>query len=79
VTTPVSVLSQLVEGCGVLLPERSERAVADAVLLCLRDADEYHSLSHAAVLRAGDYSLERWRDAIGSILRQSWGPLHQHV
>jgi hypothetical protein len=75
VTTRVSVLPQLVDGCGVLLDDVTPAAVANAILLSLSDSDRYDTWSSCAVTRAGHYSLERWRDTIGEVLRAAWGPL----
>jgi len=76
ITTPVSVLPQLIEtGCGVLLDEATPEALADAVRLCLSDPERYRSMSARALETAGQYSLERWRDTIGEILEEAWGPL----
>jgi glycosyl transferase family 1 len=75
VTTNVSVLPQLVNGCGVLLERTTAEAVAHAIRLSLSDADRYEAWSSCAVARAGQYSLEQWRDTIGEVLRAAWGPL----
>lgn len=79
VTTAVSVLPKLIGGgAGILLEERSERAVAEAIGGCLADARQYGEMSRAALERAREYSLERWRDSIGDTLRGAWGPLASH-
>jgi glycosyltransferase involved in cell wall biosynthesis len=78
VTTRVSVLPQLVDGCGVLLDDITPAAVAQAILTSLSDTDRYHAWSSCAVSRAGHYSLERWRDTIGEALQAAWGPLQSH-
>lgn len=76
VTTHVSVLPQLLgNGCGVLIDEATPAAVAAGVAACLRDARRYRAMSAAAIMTARQYSLERWRDTIGDLLRKSWGPL----
>jgi glycosyltransferase involved in cell wall biosynthesis len=77
VTTPVSVLPSLVgRGCGVLLRNPDAAALASAVFDCLSDAERYRAMSENAVRRAREYSLESWRDTIGAMLRQAWGPLN---
>jgi glycosyltransferase involved in cell wall biosynthesis len=77
VTTPVSVLPSLVGGgCGVLLRNPNAAALAGAIVECLTDAERYRAMSANAVRRARDYSLESWRDTIGAMLRQAWGPLN---
>ena len=79
VTTRVSVLPRLIEeGGGVLLDEATPAAVASAVKACLADAGHYQDLSRRAVQTASQYSLERWRDTIGDLLRERWGPLRPH-
>lgn len=79
VTTKVSVLPYLVNGCGVLLDAVTPKAVAYAVCTCLSDPERYRAMSLRATERARDYSLERWRDTIGDLLRAAWGPLQSHV
>jgi glycosyltransferase involved in cell wall biosynthesis len=75
VTTSVSVLPQLVqEGGGILLEDVTPRAIASAVGRCLRNPEALAAMSQVARKSAERYSLERWRDEIGSMLRASWGP-----
>ncbi|WP_406700189.1 glycosyltransferase family 4 protein [Singulisphaera sp. Ch08] len=79
VTTRVSVLPRLIEqGGGVLIEEATPAAVASAVKTCLSHAESYRDLSRRAVQTASRYSLERWRDTIGDLLRERWGPLRAH-
>lgn len=75
VSTRVSVLPQLITGCGVLVENNSPTEIADAVRACLSDAAKYRSMSRKALETARNYSLERWRDTIGFLLRGAWGPL----
>jgi glycosyltransferase involved in cell wall biosynthesis len=76
ITTRVSVLPFLIGAdCGVILEERGAPALAEAVRRCLRDGDAYRRMSRAAIARARQYSLERWRDTIGEWMRAAWGPL----
>jgi glycosyltransferase involved in cell wall biosynthesis len=76
VTTRVSVLPKLIEtGSGLLLEEVTPEAVALAVVDCLSDADRYRRMSARALETASQYSLERWRDTIGDLLRAACGPL----
>lgn len=73
VTTKVSVLPQLIgRGCGVVLDEATPAAVAGAVRAVLSNEEQYHALSARAIETAARYSLERWRDTIGDLLRASW-------
>jgi glycosyltransferase involved in cell wall biosynthesis len=75
-TTRVSVLPQLIGvGCGMLLEEATPEAVARGVVSCLEDNDRYRAMSARAIETARQYSLERWRDAVGQILQDAWGPL----
>jgi glycosyltransferase involved in cell wall biosynthesis len=76
ITTRVSVLPMLLQnGCGLLIEERTPRAVARAISECLADQDSYGKMSAQASVTAGQFSLERWRDTIGDLLREAWGPL----
>ena len=73
ITTKVSVLPQLIgRGCGVLLDEAKPTAVANAVRAMLSNEEQYHAMSAKAIETAAEYSLERWRDTIGDLLRASW-------
>ena len=74
VTTRVSVLPQLIgKGCGLVLEDATPTAIARAVGECLSNADRYQAMSLKAVEIAQEYSLERWRDTIGTRLREAWG------
>jgi hypothetical protein len=75
VTTPVSVLPHLINGCGVLLDAMTPRALADAISTCLSEPDAYMAMSRRATERAQGYSLEQWGETIGRLLRAAWGPL----
>jgi glycosyltransferase involved in cell wall biosynthesis len=79
VTTHVSVLPYLVDGCGVLLDTVTPKALADAVCTCLAEPDRYYAMSARATERAREFSLERWRDTIADHLRAAWGPLQSRV
>jgi glycosyltransferase involved in cell wall biosynthesis len=80
ITTPVSVLPQLITGdCGTVLSERTPAAVARAVIEILSDPERYEHMSRSAVEAARAYSLECWRDTIGDLLRSSWQPIHSDV
>src|SRR5262249_44716156 len=73
VTTRVSVLPQLIDtGCGVLLEDRTPEAIAGATVGILSDAESYRRMSSRALETAQEYSLERWRDTIGELLRAAW-------
>jgi glycosyltransferase involved in cell wall biosynthesis len=76
VTTRVSVLADLIgAGGGMLLNQATPTEVARGIEWCLSDDERYRALSSAAINTAGRYSLERWRDTIGSFLAPGWGPL----
>jgi glycosyltransferase involved in cell wall biosynthesis len=76
VATRVSVLPRLIGvGAGILVEESSAEAVAEGIRLCLSDRERYRAMSRCAVATARQYSLEKWRDAIGDRLRLAWGPL----
>lgn len=76
VTTKVSVLPQLIgSGCGVLIDEATPQALARAVVACVEDSNQYRLMSEKSLSTARNFSLERWRDTIGDLLRSAWGPL----
>ena len=76
VTTCVSVLPKLIgNGSGLLVEKVTPEALAQAVFDCLSDAERYRSMSTRALETASQYSLERWRDTIGDLLRAACGPL----
>jgi len=75
VTTPVSVLPQLLAGGGgALVDKASPDAVADAIRYCLADTERYREMSRQALQTAAGYSLERWRDTIAALVTKSWKP-----
>jgi glycosyltransferase involved in cell wall biosynthesis len=77
ICTPVASLPALIGGgSGVLLRDRDPASLARTVIECLSDGERYCAMSACALNRARDYSLERWRDTIGGILRDAWGPLN---
>jgi glycosyltransferase involved in cell wall biosynthesis len=72
ISTPVSVLPHLIgNGCGVLIDEADPEALARAVRECLSDGERYREMSIRALATAEQYSLERWRDTIGGMLREA--------
>ncbi len=76
VSTRVSVLGELIgAGGGMLLNEATPMEVANGIRWCLADERRYRMLSSAAIRTASEYSLEKWRDTIGSLLIHRWGPL----
>lgn len=76
VTTRVSVLPKLIDtGSGLLLKDVTPEGLAQAVVDCLSDAERYRNMSARALETASQYSLERWRDTIGDLLRAACGPL----
>lgn len=77
VTTHVSVLPHLIGNeCGELLNDTDPRSIAAAVNRCL-EPERYGACSANAISTARNYSLERWRDAIGSRLTSAWGRLSE--
>jgi glycosyltransferase involved in cell wall biosynthesis len=80
VTTRVSVLPALLrKGAGVLLDDVSPQAIAAAVRECL-DPSRYELLSQQAIETAQAFSLESWRDTIGTQLTKAWGrPLRSSI
>ena len=74
VTTKVSVLPLLISsGCGTLIAKAEPTELAQAIVDILVDRDRYSQMSAQAVDTAQQYSLERWRDSIGDLLRSAWG------
>jgi hypothetical protein len=73
-TTRVSVLPILIgAGCGRLLQHASPDSVATGIQAMLEDPNAYEAMSRRAIEVAGQYSLEGWRDRIGTELKASWG------
>jgi 2-deoxystreptamine N-acetyl-D-glucosaminyltransferase/2-deoxystreptamine glucosyltransferase len=80
VTTPVSVLSQLIgTGCGLIIEEATPTAVARAVRECLSQPERYRMMSATARHTAQQYSLERWRDTIGNQLQETCGAVRYAI
>ena len=76
VSTRVSVLGQLIgAGGGVLIDHATAMELANGIRWCLADEARYRMLSLAAIRTASEYSLEKWRDTIASLLIPRWGPL----
>ena len=74
VTTNVSVLPTLIAtGCGSLIANVTATDLAQGVIQILKDRARYSEMSAQAVNTARQYSLERWRDSIGELLRSAWG------
>jgi glycosyltransferase involved in cell wall biosynthesis len=79
VTTPVSVLPHLLQsGGGMLIDRPDPTALAAAIRRCLGDSERYRAMSAAAVETARQFSVERWRDAIGDALSEQWGALRSN-
>lgn len=81
VTTKISVLPELIgTGCGLLLDDSTPATLAQAARAILSDAECYRAMSAQATETAQRYSLERWRELIGDMLRERWGrPLRSDV
>lgn len=73
ITTPVSVLPQLIgNDNGILLKRPDARALAEAVLDLCTDRDRYYRLSVNAIETAKSFSLEGWREFIRQRLSKTW-------
>lgn len=74
VTTPVSVLPQLIgkTQSGRILATTTAKSLAEAVIEIYGDENLYNRMSENAALTVKNYSLEKWRDLIGENLRQAW-------
>jgi len=80
ITTPVSVLPLLIgRECGLVLNDTTPAAIAEAIRTLVLNSDLYRSMSAQALQRASQYTLERWRETIGEILRASWGELRSNA
>lgn len=72
-----AVPSELIRDSGMLLPERTPQALAEAVLASLSDHERYAAMSANAASAAQPYSCENWRDQIRHELEAAWGPLRR--
>lgn len=80
ITTPVSVLPQLVsDRNGVLIDDIEPETIARAILSFIADEQRFAEMSANARQTSLQYTLEKWRDAIGERLKASWGPLRQET
>ncbi len=76
VTTPVSVLSQLVnDRNGILIHNIQPDTIAEAILRLIANERRFAEMSKNVRQISAEYTLERWRDRIGEKLRASWGSL----
>lgn len=76
VTTPVSVLPNLLkQGGGVLLEKVEPSCVAHHVDLILSDPEGYSKLSTQASTIAKEYTLEAWTNTLQVKLNAEWGIL----
>ncbi len=73
VAPAVSVIPQLIAGCGQVLPSTTPADVAAVVLGLLAEPEQLAEMSRRARVRAQDYTLERWRATIAAHLQQAWG------
>jgi hypothetical protein len=73
ITTRVSVLPQLIgQDAGILLSEATRESLAAAVVKICSDKAGYVRMSANAIEVASQYTLEKWRDDIGAVLRSTW-------
>lgn len=76
VASPVSVVPRLLaEGGGRVLEATDPHTVAEAVRAMLAEPSRLTEAGQAGRRTASRYTLERWRDEIGSAIEQAWGPL----
>jgi hypothetical protein len=76
ITSPVSVLPHLIgDRSGVLIEDVRPATIASAILELAGDLERFAQMQAEARKTACGYSLERWRDTIGDILRPAWGAL----
>lgn len=80
VATPVSVLAQLIGSHnGALIQDIQAPTIAQAVLSITTDESRFTTLVENAYGTAQEYSLEAWRDRIGEMLSEAWGPLQHRI
>jgi glycosyltransferase involved in cell wall biosynthesis len=73
ITTRVSVLPELMKrGGGVLIDDATPDSITRAVEMLVRDRERYGIMSANALKTARQYSLEKWRDTIGDLLKSTW-------
>jgi glycosyltransferase involved in cell wall biosynthesis len=74
VASPVSVLPELVEGCGTLV-EPDSQLIATAVADLLADTDAWANASALGQERAAGYTLEAWAATIAAAIEERWPDL----
>lgn len=73
ITTPVSVLSQLIgESTGILLDKPEPSTLARTIVELCSDGARYRKLSANAIEKAREFTLESWQELIGKKLRSTW-------
>jgi len=78
VTSPVSVLPTLIsESVGALLENNEPDSIVQAVRRVYDEA--YPDRCRAAAELGATFTLDRWRDEIGEVLVDAWGPLRSVV
>lgn len=77
IATSVSVLPRLLSTGGGILIEPSSAAVARAIGEITSSEENFKAMSAKAQSMARAYTLERWRDTIGAMLTDAWGPLRK--
>lgn len=75
VATAVSVLPSLLSGGAGKLVNADPEQIAEAICDVTSAPEIYRGMSQKAQEIAQQYSLENWRNAIGSYLESAWGPL----
>jgi len=73
--TNVSVIPYLISDSGYVLPNTEPDTVANAVLELIADEQQMADMAVTARQTAKNFTLEAWRDNIGSHLEAAWGPL----
>jgi len=78
IATDVSIIPYLIRDCGVVLDDTNPQAVAGAIAQLISDERRLAEMSARARQKAQDYTLERWRDVIGTHLEAAWGTLSKN-
>lgn len=73
VTTPVSVLPELLrDGGGILLDRPDPAQLAGAITKLCSEPELYGQVSSNSLETSRKYSIESWQERIGEILKDSW-------
>jgi len=75
IATAVSVIPQLIAGCGVALREPTPALLAQTILKMIQNPSELAAMAGRARAASQGYTLEAWLTAINRHLTAAWGRL----